>query len=308
MCDGFHAESAITKVIRVLLKDLLHLCVCSTFHRLWSRGGTDWSATECLTFCVNSHTCWKTSRPFLLKDQVSELMLEGQKKSSQEQEKIHMRSFFSLVWAFPQDWKDTRSGRSVFIAVMSCWTVGQTSQSRSSGWLFSSILGHLSARHAYYSSCTDPHALMVRMNVNYHTWFRWVLPDCRLVQSNCVFFVLNCSTNTSLQEPWIGIAWWRWSCRAGPCGKWPMPSIYSLVTRTWRISPISRCWPFWRSLSVSVVSTSRLTRNNPMSVRRPALFEHLSSPPSSCSSAVACGQRGPAPGALWELTVLQHSR
>lgn len=64
-------------------------------------------------------------------------------------------------------------------------------------------------------------------------------------------FVLNCGTNTSLQEPWIGIAWWRWSCHAGLCGKWPMPSIYFLVTRTWKISPISRCWPFWRSLSVS---------------------------------------------------------
>lgn len=173
------------------------------------------------------------------------------KKSSEEQENIHIRSVFSLVWAFPQDWKDTRSGRFVFIAVMSCWTVGQTSQLRSSGWLFSSILGHLSARHAYCSSCTDPHALMVRMNVNYHSWFRWVLPDRHLVQSNCVFFVLNCGTNTSLQEPWIGIAWWRWSCHAGLCGKWPMPSTYSLVTRTWKISPISPCWPFWRSLSVS---------------------------------------------------------
>lgn len=186
MCDGFHAESAITKVIRVPMKDLLHLCVCSTLHRLWSRGGTDWSATECLTFCVNSHTCWKTSRPFLLKDQVSELMLGGQKTFTGTGEDSYKINFFTGV-GFPQDWKDTRSGRSVFIAVMFCWTVGQTSRSRSSGWIFSSILGHLSARHAYCSSCTDPHTLMVRMNVNNHTCFRWVLPDCHLVQSNWVF-------------------------------------------------------------------------------------------------------------------------
>lgn len=73
----------------------------------------------------------------------------------------------------------------------------------------------------------------------------------RLSPCSIKLCVLNGGTNSSLQEPWIGIAWRRWSCHAGLCGMWPMPYISCLVTPTWKISPISQCWPSWRSLSVS---------------------------------------------------------
>lgn len=54
-----------------------------------------------------------------------------------------------------------------------------------------------------------------------------------------------------MQELWVGIAWWRRICHAGPFGMWPMQSIYFLVILKWKTSPISRCWPSWRSLLVT---------------------------------------------------------
>lgn len=113
-----------------------------------------------------------------------------------------------------------------------------------------------------------------------------------------------------MQEPWVGIAWWRWICHAGPFGMWPMQSIYFLVILKWKTSPISRCWPSWRSLLVmDFISYQHLSAHTKKYNVSEKICSCLSTflPPSSYSSAVACRQCSPAPGTLWELTVLHHS-
>lgn len=128
--------------------------------------------------------------------------------------------------------------------------------------------------------------------------------DVWLLSCSIKLFCFVCKMRYKhLQEPWAGIAWWRWSCPAVLFGMWQMLSTCCLVILAWRTSPISRWWPSWRSSFVTCfISCPRL-----ISVRRRlALFVYLYFP-TSYSAAVARGERGPPPGAVWELTVLHHS-
>lgn len=127
------------------------------------------------------------------------------------------------------------------------------------------------------------------------TWIGWMLSDCCLVQS--IFFVICCKIwyKYVMQEPWAGTAWWGWDFPTALFGMSPMPSIYFLVTLTWRTSPISRCWPSWRSSLVSnFINCQRLSAHT----QEPNVSEKKS--PSGCAMFPLLLQLYPRSG-MWRM-------